>query len=726
MATLAELGIRFFSTGAAQVEREMGNIARVGRGTEAQFKAIEKASGGLSASQAGMVRSLQDQIVKTQLSSREWAVYSAQAKAGVKANSVAGGAIAELARAHHDLTAAQDRANASGTNFANTLTRRFVFGFIALQAKQAVSAIVNLNTELAKVGDTAQRTGIGSGNLQGLQSSAAVKGVAGSEFLDSMLKFNQQVEQAKRGLGDLGLLFRFNGVEAKSTEDALLKVADLVKNAATEADKFSIVQQAGLSATRETVKWLEQGAEAIKRQRDEATKISDAEIQRAREIEESFNKLYEDAKLGAKRMIVEVSNPDGWRQAGTDAAGYFWSAYEKVKGFLPAFGGRPPEMQGPPVAPTRDITAPDLDLSGGVPGLTRSTLAPRTFNREAAIAGAQRDLQNLSILGQTLTATEARTQAERQLYLAVLQGASIDKDRAAILKSVAYENALGITQIRAQIDATTIEISTMGMATAQAESYRLVQAQILENRRRGNELGPEEVAQIQAQADALGKLKEQQENLRTMQTLTTEFASTLYTDMKGALLEGEKGWKAFERAGLNALNKLADRVAQMMLEKSMMMFLNAINPTGVGAHTPGGYSAAFPQPIGSAMGNVFRGGNIVPFARGGIIKGPTMWPMRDGRMGLAGEAGEEVIAPLRRGSNGAMGVGAVRPVVQVNLNVENKSGAQVQHGQPQSDGNGGTNIRVLITDIVRSEMGSGGFDGVMGGRYGSKSGLKRR
>lgn len=53
----------------------------------------------------------------------------------------------------------------------------------------------------------------------------------------------------------------------------------------------------------------------------------------------------------------------------------------------------------------------------------------------------------------------------------------------------------------------------------------------------------------------------------------------------------------------------------------------------------------------SAHGNVFLGGNVVPFAQGGVVDSPTIAPMA-----LFGEAGPEAIMPLRRGPDGNLGV----------------------------------------------------------------------
>ena len=59
----------------------------------------------------------------------------------------------------------------------------------------------------------------------------------------------------------------------------------------------------------------------------------------------------------------------------------------------------------------------------------------------------------------------------------------------------------------------------------------------------------------------------------------------------------------------------------------------------------------------SAKGNVIAKNKIVPYAMGGIVNKPTLFPMANGA-GLMGEAGPEAILPLRRGSNGKLGVEA--------------------------------------------------------------------
>lgn len=59
----------------------------------------------------------------------------------------------------------------------------------------------------------------------------------------------------------------------------------------------------------------------------------------------------------------------------------------------------------------------------------------------------------------------------------------------------------------------------------------------------------------------------------------------------------------------------------------------------------------------SASASLFAAtGAIKPFAAGGVIGTPSYFPMLNGGVGLAGEAGPEAIIPLKRGPDGRLGV----------------------------------------------------------------------
>jgi lambda family phage tail tape measure protein len=69
------------------------------------------------------------------------------------------------------------------------------------------------------------------------------------------------------------------------------------------------------------------------------------------------------------------------------------------------------------------------------------------------------------------------------------------------------------------------------------------------------------------------------------------------------------------------------------------------------------FSSLFgPAPMeGVAKGAAFDRGNVIPFARGGVVHRPTIFPMAGGA-GLMGEDGPEAVMPLTRLASGKLGV----------------------------------------------------------------------
>jgi lambda family phage tail tape measure protein len=129
------------------------------------------------------------------------------------------------------------------------------------------------------------------------------------------------------------------------------------------------------------------------------------------------------------------------------------------------------------------------------------------------------------------------------------------------------------------------------------------------------------------------------------------FSSSISRAFKDAVVGG----KDFE----SVLSSLALKLAGLALDRAIQPLSNLF-----GGLVDGLFSA-----FGLANGGVVANGAIRPFAQGGVVTAPTLFPLARG-LGLMGEAGAEAVLPLARGTDGALGVRtqAAAPVV-VNVSI---------------------------------------------------------
>ena len=188
------------------------------------------------------------------------------------------------------------------------------------------------------------------------------------------------------------------------------------------------------------------------------------------------------------------------------------------------------------------------------------------------------------------------------------------------------------------------------------------------------------------------------------ENMQTAMADTFFNFMQGEFENlGSQFKQMLDRMVANALAaQLGDAIFGQGFGKSTSKlggWLGKIAPIVAGAFGGGGAGAAVSASsyafdtaafnpsmlLQSANGNVFDGGNVIPFAKGGIVSSPRMFPMANGT-GLMGEAGPEAIMPLKRLSNGKLGVQASAPNNSVVVNV-NISGIQDARGIREASAN---------------------------------------
>jgi phage-related minor tail protein len=123
-----------------------------------------------------------------------------------------------------------------------------------------------------------------------------------------------------------------------------------------------------------------------------------------------------------------------------------------------------------------------------------------------------------------------------------------------------------------------------------------------------------------------------------------------------------------------------------------------------------------PSPMGdpdfynNAKGNVYDTG-LKTFAKGGmftnsIVASPTLFKFAKGT-GLMGEAGPEAIMPLKRDSNGNLGVRAGGTGGNVDV-VVNNYGSEKAETRETTDSRGNRKVEVIIGDMAASEIARNG------------------
>ncbi|RMF37084.1 MAG: phage tail tape measure protein [Alphaproteobacteria bacterium] len=142
---------------------------------------------------------------------------------------------------------------------------------------------------------------------------------------------------------------------------------------------------------------------------------------------------------------------------------------------------------------------------------------------------------------------------------------------------------------------------------------------------------------------------------RESSSLSRSLGSSLRSAFEGVLFDGEKVSDVLRNVGRSLANTA---------------FSSAIRPlqNAVGKGVDSLFGGLFGGSL-FADGAAFSAGRVRAFASGGVVDGPTMFPMRGGA-GLMGEAGPEAIMPLARGADGKLGVrGAGGGAVQVTMNI---------------------------------------------------------
>lgn len=205
--------------------------------------------------------------------------------------------------------------------------------------------------------------------------------------------------------------------------------------------------------------------------------------------------------------------------------------------------------------------------------------------------------------------------------------------------------------------------------------------------------------------------------------------------MGEALGKGEDGASAFKDSMVTLLQTMIDNLPTMLLNAGLQLIgtgnwqigLALIGMSGITALTKGFVNGSYEDVEANANGGVYGASDYTTFAKGGaftnaVIDSPTFFKFAKGSgfgNGLMGEAGPEAIMPLKRSSDGSLGVDAtgVGGTTNVIVEINNYTSEEISTTETENS-DGQKTIQVTIGKMINAHLSQGKADKVMSARYG--------
>lgn len=321
----------------------------------------------------------------------------------------------------------------------------------------------------------------------------------------------------------------------------------------------------------------------------------------------------------------------------------------------------------------------------------------------------------LKELQANLTLAEIGTEGlEDALKTTFSEGVATSIERVGTAGASAAEKMAGkykdlVSDMEQRIALMRVEQQTIGMSREELARMRLEQELLNKAIDQHIVLTPKQVAELKALAGVAAAVGEETARLQELYDIGKSMTQGFFADLKSGLLESGNLWVALGDAGANALDKIASKTLDMAAEgiwdtlfglgKSLLM-----PSISQGAPIPsGGFIPGITGPR-LANGGVMSGPGIAAYS-GSVVSRPTLFPFARG-VGLMGEAGPEAILPLKRGSDGKLGVsagggGGVSIVIQ-----NNHGGAQVQARDAGMDMAGRRLIEIAVSEAEKRVAGN--------------------
>lgn len=192
-----------------------------------------------------------------------------------------------------------------------------------------------------------------------------------------------------------------------------------------------------------------------------------------------------------------------------------------------------------------------------------------------------------------------------------------------------------------------------------------------------------------------------------------------------AMEDGKLSASEFQEILADQAQAILDILPSLFLQAGLQLIANGQWALGLGFVAAAGSSAIISGYVSakrgetkSARGNVFENGQQVRFARGGVATSPQYFPLADGRTAQWAESGPEAIMPLKRLSDGTLGVHAEGGgETKVNIVINNLTG-EVVETKETTGADGSRELEITIGKYLKQAASDGTLDSSLNSRYG--------
>jgi hypothetical protein len=553
-------------------------------------------------------------------------------------------------------------------------------GALANFAKNAVDAVGGL-------GILADQVGVSTDALQALSLASTQAGINGQELQRGLEALTRKIADAAAGeraaeqaFARLGVAFRNADGTGRATEAVFTDLAEAIKNVEDPTQRASIATTFftdGLG--QKLIPLLSQGREGLIAMTAEALRFgtiaspeliakADEAADKVATLSASFTALANNLLAnvapaissvidGLNRLIFGLSTAE--RRAQLDLQ--ISAAQSRIEQLQQGSTGISPGRRG-------SIRS---GLVGTAQGQSGETLESLLSQERLRLDELQREMAAINQREQ-----ELRQQAERILNPAggtagALPATTVTASRGGTAPRAAAPGRDPFAEtLREQQSLLRANETAYDRYQRQLEELAELQDRLTEAEQRGVEVNGTRVRALSmAELDRTTKrfvdeLERAERQTQRTDQMGRQMGMTFASAFEDAILDGKKlsdVLKAVERDIARiilrtAVTGPAAAAIEGAVSGGMRSIMSSFSSPSVPTSSPGVPSSAS-GPLYSANGNAFIGGNLIPFANGGVVSSPTMFPMARG-MGLMGEAGPEAIMPLERGTDGRLGVRA--------------------------------------------------------------------